>query len=221
MNFPAQLFPAAWSIAAFVPLIALWAWSVRTGGWGRLRDPRQFNVWAGTVVALAVLWSLRAGVQPGLNFHLLGAMAFVLMFGPQLALIGLSVVLAAVTLNGAAAWSAYALNALVMMAVPLLFAHGFYRFVERRLPNHFFVYVFVTAFLGAALTMATTGLAAMLLLYAADAYPVRYLLQNYLPYYVLMGFAEATITGMCVTIFVVYRPAWVGTFDDSRYLLNK
>jgi uncharacterized membrane protein len=221
MNFPAQLFSSGWSIAAFLPLVALWVWSLRKGDWRRLRNATQLNVWAGTIVALVLLWSMRAGVQPGLNFHLLGAMAFVLMFGPQLAIAGLSIVLAAVTLNGAAAWSAYALNALVMVAVPVLFAHGLYRLVERWLPNHFFVYVFVTAFLGAALTMGATGLAATLLLYAADVYSAHYLLHDYLPYYLLLGFAEATITGMCVTIFVVYRPAWVCTFDDTRYLLNK
>jgi uncharacterized membrane protein len=26
---------------------------------------------------------------------------------------------------------------------------------------------------------------------------------------------------MVVTLFVVYRPEWVGTFEDSRYLRDK
>jgi len=37
-------------------------------------------------------------------------------------------------------------------------------------------------------------------------------------YLVYLSFGEATISGMLMTLFVVYRPSWVATFDDSRYL---
>jgi uncharacterized membrane protein len=33
-----------------------------------------------------------------------------------------------------------------------------------------------------------------------------------------MGFGEAFLTGMLVTILVVYRRDWVATFDDARWL---
>jgi uncharacterized membrane protein len=39
-----------------------------------------------------------------------------------------------------------------------------------------------------------------------------------LPFYFLMDWAEAFATGMMVTLMVVYRPEWVATFDDARYL---
>ena len=61
--------------------------------------PAQLNVWLGTIVVLMLVWSMKAGVRPGLNLHLLGATVFTLMFGRQLAIIGLSIVLAAVTLQ--------------------------------------------------------------------------------------------------------------------------
>lgn len=221
MNFPADLFPHDWYVAAWVPFVAALAWSARTAEWRRLGDSAQLHVWLGTIVALVVLWSMKAGVRPGLEFHLLGATAFVLMFGRQLAVVGLSIVLAAVTANGSAAWGAYALNALVMVLVPVLTAHGIFRLVERRLPNHFFVYVFVSAFFGAALSVAATGAFSTLLMAGLRIYAADYLLSQYLPLYMLLGFSEATLTGMCMTILVVYRPAWVGTFDDARYLLNK
>jgi uncharacterized membrane protein len=54
----------------------------------------QLNVWLGTVVLLILVWSMKAGVKPGLNMHLLGATIFTLMFGRQLAVIGFSLVLA-------------------------------------------------------------------------------------------------------------------------------
>lgn len=221
MNFPGDLFPAGWYVTAVLPLLAALTWSLRTAPWSRLSGSGELNVWLGMIVVLAVLWSIKAGVQPGLNFHFIGATAFVLMFGPQLAMIGLAVVVAAVTLNGAADWSAYALNTAVMVVVPVLIAHAIYRAVEHHLPNHFFVYIFVTAFFGAALTVIATGTVGTLTVYAAGIYGANYLLSQYLPFVLLLAFSEATLTGMCMTVLVVYRPAWVGTFDDARYLLNK
>jgi uncharacterized membrane protein len=36
-----------------------------------------------------------------------------------------------------------------------------------------------------------------------------------------MSWAEALLTGMVMTMMVIYRPDWVVTFDDARYLENK
>lgn len=221
MDFPDQLFPTAWSVAAWVPLLAVLGVSLRAAPWQQLRDGQRFNVLAGAVVVLMLLWSMKAGVKPGLNLHLMGAAVMVLAFGPRLALIGLLAVLAGVTANGSAAWSSFALNALVMVVVPVAAAWGWLRLAERFLPRHLFVYIFVNGFFGAALAVMAIGLAAVLLLFASGAYGAEYLLSEYLPYYVLLAFSEAWISGMAITLMVVYRPAWVSTFDDARYLLNK
>lgn len=221
MNFPESLFPMPWPLAAWLPLLAAWAWSGWRAPWQRLRDSEQLNVMAGMVVVLALLWSMKAGVRPGLNYHLLGATVFVLAFGPHLATIGLSLVLAAVTFNGGAAWSSFALNALVMVVIPVWVAYVIYVIVDSYLPNHLFVYIFVNAFLGGALAVLAAGIGATLLLLGAHVYDARYLTGEYLPYCLLLAFSEAWISGMAITLMVVYRPAWIGTFDDARYLLNK
>ena len=59
------------------------------------------------------------------------------------------------------------------------------------------------------------------LLWLADVYPAIALVDDYLPYYFLLGFAEAWLNGAMVTLMVVYVPHWVDSFDDRRYLLNK
>lgn len=221
MNFPDGLFPAMWQALAWLPFTACLAWAVWKAPWKRLANGTQSNVWLGAMVSLAVLWSMKAGVHPGLDLHLLGAMVAVLMFGPQLALLALTLVAAAVTLNGAAGWQAFALNALAMAVLPVGVAHAVHRAVERWLPRHFFIYVFVTAFLGAVLTVALTGATVTLLLQVAGTYPADLLFGQYLPYFLLLGFPEGWLSGALVTIMVVYLPRWVCTFDDSRYLLNK
>lgn len=225
MNFPEGLFSNEWAFGAVVPFAVVWLWCLRTAPWRRIADSVQLNVWLGTIVVLILFWSMNAGVQPGLNLHLLGATAFTLMFGRQLAIIGLSVVLAAVMLNGGAqvveAWQPFALNALVMVVVPCFIAHALLRGTERFLPAHFFIYVFFAAFFGAALVAVTTGLLATLLMWSANVYPADMLFADYFPYYILLGFAEAWFNGAAITLMVVYYPHWVGSFDDRRYLIGK
>lgn len=226
MNFPDGLFGDAWAFGAFLPLAVVWWLCWRTGPWRRLLDSAQLNVWLGAIVALMLVWTMQAGVRPGLNLHIIGATAFTLMFGPQLAIVGLSAVLAAVTANGGglesfAAWQPYALNALVLAVFPVIAAHALLRVSERYLPHHFFVYVFFAAFFGAALAVVATGLVAIALLWAAGVYPVDLLFGEYFPPFILLGFAEAWLNGAAVTLMVVYYPRWVGTFDDRRYLKDK
>ena len=66
-----------------------------------------------------------------------------------------------------------------------------------------------------------TGTVSALLLASHPAYDWRSLAQEYLPYYYLMSFAEAFVTCGLITLFVVYRPHWVYSFRDERYLKGK
>ena len=55
----------------------------------------------------------------------------------------------------------------------------------------------------------------------ADAYRPDYLFGDALSFYFLLSWSEAFTTGLMLAIFVVYKPHWVATFDDRRYLLRK
>ncbi len=221
MNLPDTLLGEAWYWAAWAVWLPLFARSVLNAPWGRLRDSEQLNVWLGMIVLLTVIWSLKAGVKPGLSMHLLGATVFTLSFGPHLAFVGLSLVLLGISLNGAGGFSGYAINALLMAGISVWLSQALYRLVVRYLPRHFFVYIFVNGFFAAGLTVIGVGLAATFLLVVAGAYPLDYLVTEYLPYFLLLGFSEAWLSGMVMTLFVIYRPAWVATFDDASYLANK
>jgi uncharacterized membrane protein len=225
MNFTDGLFGDFWAYGAFFPYALLLLWAVRTAPWKRLGDNSQMHVWMGTIVVLAVVWSLKAGAKPGLHLHLLGATAFTLMFGRQLALLGLSVVLAAVTFNaglkGIEGWQVLALNALALIVVPVFVAHAVLRFVERWLPPNIFIYFFVAAFFGGAVAVVASGLFSGLLFWGAGIYSIDLLLSDYLLFYILLGFAEAWLNGAAITLMVVYTPRWVGSFDDRRYLWQK
>jgi len=97
-----------------------------------------------------------------------------------------------------------------------------FRLLDRRLPNHFFVYVLGNGFFGAALAVAAIGLATTAVMAMAGVYPLDYLLAQYTPFATLLiSWAEAFSTGMAITVIAVYRPAWLETFDDVRYIQNK
>ncbi len=221
MNLPDHLLPGAWYWGGHALFALALGWALITAPWRRLRDNAQQHVWFGACVFLMVLWSIKTGIRPGLNFHLLGTTAATLMFGPQLALVAVAVVLAAVTLAGGAGWETFSLNGLVMGAAPVAFSYGLFRLVDARLPNNFFVYVFANAFLGGALAMMFTGLVSTALLFLSEIYSLTYLKAHYLPYFILMSWSEAITSGAALTLMVVYRPEWVATFDDNRYIRNK
>lgn len=221
MNFAPDLFSAGWHIFACLCGLGVGAWVIRTAPWRRMLDGHQLNALAGAAVILTLLWSLNAGVYPGLNLHILGAMATTLIFGPQLALVVLALALSGVTLNGSVEWTAVPINFLAMGIVPVALGSLYFRLVERWLPKHFFVYIFVNAFIGAMVIVLIQGLIASLMLFSAGAYSADKLLSEYLPFFLLLGFAEAWLSGMALTLMVIYRPEWVASFDDRLYLMNK
>lgn len=219
MNFPAQFFESAtlWLCQALsVSLLLYAAWRVR---WRQL-DPVGLNAWMGACVAVMLFWSLKGGFRPGLDFHLLGGTAFALMAGPWLALIGLAIVLAGVTAYGMAEWAAFGVNYLVMAVAPVAVAGCTLRLAQR-LPANYFVYIFFNAFLTGWLSFFLTGLLGVSILALAGAYPLDYLFGDALGFYFLLSWSEAFTTGLMLAIFVVYKPHWVATFDDRRYLHRK
>lgn len=221
MNFPYGLLPAAWHWAALLVCVFVAALALRRAPWRSLLEHGRLHVLLGTCVALMLLWSIRALRVPGLEYHYLGATLVTLMFGWRLALLALALVLAAHVLNGTSDWQTFPMNLLTMGLVPIAVSRFIWRYTETRLPANFFVYIFACAFFGAGLAMFAVTLTGSSLLGISGAYSPEQLYQDYLQLIPLFMFPEAFITGLLMTLLVVYRPEWVETFDDRRYLAGK
>ncbi|HEY0268527.1 MAG TPA: energy-coupling factor ABC transporter permease [Methyloradius sp.] len=221
MNFPDGLLPATLLWIANILAGSILYLAVKTADWRLLKNEGWQHLFLGTSATLILLWSIKAGIKPALDFHMLGATLLSLMFGWQFALMALSLVLIGITAFGMAGWESLGLNFMLMGIIPALFSYNFFRWVDRKLPNHFFIYVYVTSFASAALAITLCGIAAILVLSLGGVYTGHYLMQNYLPYFILMAWSEALLTGMAVTMMAVYRPEWLITFSDKRYLNNK
>ena len=221
MDTTAVPLSAAWTVAGWVlalPLVLCAAWAAP---WRRLGDSEQAHVWLGGVFCLVALWSLRATVGDGYTFHLLGITAFTLAVGPALAVAGSALAVALLIAVRGGLWLNGAIAYLTMAALPVGASWLVLRLAERRLPPNFFVYVFVAAFFGAALAYGAAGLAGATVLTSAAGMPAGRVFGEYVPYLLYLAFGEATLNGMLLTLAVVYRPRWVTTFDDGRYLAGR
>jgi len=221
MNIPANLFPEWYYWLSHLGYALVLGWALYSAPWYKIRDRENLNVFLGATVAVLLLWTLKAGIRPGMSFHLLGATLLMLMFGWQFALLSLSLVLVGQAAYGNITWFSFSLNALLMAAVPVLFSFALFRLSLRYLPKHFFIYTLFNAYFCAALTMGVTVMLASLLLLAGSGYSWEDLVDHYLPFVPMMVFAEGFFTGMLATSMVLFRPEWIGSFDDRRYLNGK
>ncbi|MBV8049496.1 MAG: energy-coupling factor ABC transporter permease [Paludibacterium sp.] len=219
MNFPAGLFPLPFLLVLdFATLAALCVAAWRFP-WRQL-TAAQINAWLGACVAAMVLWTLKYDARPGLSYHLLGMTVLTLMMGPALAMLAAALVIAVACLMAGGAWQPLGLDWLTSGVLPVALTWASLRLIQRRLPCNYFVYLFLNAFLTGGLAMAAAGLAGVAVLGAFGVYAWDGLLSEALPYYLLLAWSEAFLTGLLMAILIVYRPRWVASFDDARYLKN-
>ena len=222
LHIPADLLPVSLMWAGNVLMLALVILAIKKFSFTELLNnkPSQ-NVLFGAMVALLLIWKIKAGISPGLGFHHLGATMFTLMFGWPLALLGLSTIMLASVLLQHNEVLSLGINGLLSVAIPVFVSYGILRLSQKRLPDNFFIYIFVAAFFGAGIAVAASRLSAIALLSLVQAYPDSQLVTESLVYVPLFMFPEAFVTGMLTSAMVIYKPEWVMTFDDERYITGK
>ena len=222
LHIPSDLLPQGLLWASNILFLLCLLLAIRFAPWKALLNSQQSqHVFLGAVVLLLTIWGFKAGISPGLGFHHLGATLFTLMFGWSLATVGLTVTMIASLLLQSSDWASLGINGLISIVLPIVSSYAILKSSQKWLPDNFFIYIFVCAFFGAAVAIALSRLSAITLLLLINAYPYEQLIEESLQYLPLFMFPEAFITGMLITIFVVYRPDWISTFDDERYIRGK
>lgn len=186
-----------------------------------LGDPERQRVWFASIALLFIVWSMKAGITPGLSVRFLMVTALTLMHGWRLAVVAGAVVLAMMGFTGRADWSSFGTNLLCMAVVPALFAAWMHEQIHTRLPPNYFIYFFVTTFLGAALAFNLAGLVRFGLIAASGTLATAQAGPEYFAILPLMSFGEAVLNGTIIGMAVVYRPQWVMSFDDRVYLQQR
>jgi uncharacterized membrane protein len=195
--------------------------ALRMAPWRNFRQSEYLHVFLGAIVCLLLLWHMRAQVNPGLSFHLLGVTAVTLMFGWSLAVLASSVALLGVALNAGGGWDAFVINAVTTGVLPVSLTQILLVLIRYYLPKQFFVYILVNGFLTAGFVGILSGYLATGLLVWSGAYTYAELDQTFLPFFPLMFLPEAMLNGWILAAMVVFRPEWVGSFSDEQYLKGK
>jgi uncharacterized membrane protein len=183
-----------------------------------LEDRERQWVWLGSLGVLLAIWAMKAGVTPGLSVRFLLVSSLTLMHGWQLAVIGGAMSLAVMCVVGLAGWPAFGADLLCMVIVPAIVTTQIHQLVHARLPHNYFVYFFVTVFVGSALAFNLAGLGRVALLAWSGTLDEAHVGTEYFALLPMMSFGEAFLNGVVMAMTVVYRPKWVMSFDDRLYL---
>jgi len=224
MTFPVDVVPLVWLWVFNLMFALVFVQSLRHAPWDYLRDRHDGNILFASIIVVWLIWQLRTTIpgNPGLEFHLLMATSVTLMFGWGFAFLVICAVQLLMTFQGAAAWASFTAVALVNGAIPIAVTVLVYELARRWLPRHFFVYIFVCCFLAGALGMLASRLTGMAVLLSGDDYTVFQLqADGYFMMLPITMFPEAFVNGALMTMLVVFRPHWVGSFRDSQYLKGK
>jgi len=188
--------------------------------WLPLRHGPLQSPWLAAMVLLPFLWSTERMLPSGLALHVSSACLLTLMFGWPLGMWTLVPVVALASLVGRATLPEVGsmVSHLVWLGlVPGTLALGLGLAIRRWLPHHLFVFILGRAFIASALAVSITGYLA----YLAGRKPDTLALEEWLLAYWLTGWGEGFGTGMLVAIFVAFKPHWLLTYSDARYLPRK
>lgn len=213
LSFPLSVLATTW-----IALVLLIAWAIRSAPWARLSKCGFGQVWHGSIAFVVLLWSLRATLRDGFTFHLLGMVGIFLALGLPLAITSSALAIAVLTILQKAPFANIAPAFFILVAPALVVGRTALWICEQKLPPHMFVYIFGAAFVGAGLSIAVTLPISLAVWAITTERAFGAVLSDYFPIVVQLGFGEAVLTGMLVTIGVVYKPEWVSTFEDARYL---
>lgn len=219
MSITSGLLSMLWSWLLGPLYLAVLLLAIRRAPWPVVADNRGLqHLFLGATVLLIAMWSMRAGISPGLSVHFLGMTALTLVLGWDLAVLSGSLVLVAMTLLGRESWDGFMVNGVCLVVVPVLLTFVLHRLVEQNFPRNFFVYLFLTGFLGAACVTAISGVLMGAVLWLDGVYSWQKIHHEYVRYLPLIMFPEALMNGIIMTGVMVFYPDWVRTFDARIYI---
>lgn len=204
---------------AWVLLLVLLLGALRRLPWDRIRADRGAQaVFGAGVLALVALRLARIELAPGLDLHLLGSTIAALIYGWAFGLYAILIATLGAWALADRIWLDLALDLALTGAAPVLLTTALLDFAWRRLPDHPMIYLYFNACLAAALAIATAQLGKAAVVWSLGLAGLERTAENFLLTLPALMFAEAFLTGGTLIVLVTWRPRWVATFHDARYL---
>lgn len=213
--FYANLNPVLQACCALFAGVVCWI-ACRQIPWQKWQAPTVFSAWCASIIVLVLTWRMRIPLANGVDLHLLGLALFYLMFARPLAILGIGIAVMAYTYEYQGNWENLGVNIVLLAILPSYLSDFLLTASKRYLPRHLFVYLLGNGFFFTVLVnglVACSALALREFITIGRAIP----LDSY-AYALLLCWGEAFLTGFIITIFTIYRPDWVLSFDDATYL---
>ena len=139
---------------------------------------------------------------------------FVGLIEGSMAVLLLSAVAGVVWVVGALPFEAWLSQWVWIGLVPATLALGLGALLRRWLPDQVFIYILGRGFLGTAVCIFLSGVMYELLYHLVGGVAVEQALVARW----LMAWGDAFLTGLFTAIFVAFKPEWLATWSDDRYL---
>ena len=218
MSIEYALLPAWFVGWMFLPAGGILLWAMVRVNWSALQaKPTLQHIFYISCIALAVLWSIRAGISSGLGIHFMGLTAATLLMGWPLALLAGALSLLGICVIGLEAYPCFAVNYLVSVALPVFTSHWILFFVQKHLPANPFVYIFLCGFFNGAFAILVVALSTALLIGGLEVYGWDDVWERYLIFLPLMLFPEAFLNGMVVATVMGTAPELLSSFNVKKY----
>lgn len=185
--------------------------------WRMLRADAQHQLLTpllATLVVLPWLWALPALHTIPLQLQWSGAGLVLLMLGWPLAVPALLAVGIFAALISPMTWEQALTLSVWQGIVPATFALALGALLRRFVPSHPFIYILGRGFLG---TVACLFAASALRQAFGHSLPATEAGLGLVARW-LMAWGDGFVTGMLCAIFVAFRPQWLATWSDTRYL---
>lgn len=188
--------------------------------WHLLRQPLLQALCVGALLALCVLWQLKAQLPDLPPVHFLGITTIALLLGLRLTILVIPLALllpqlAALLLHQPVA----ELNAILLQWTALtlvaLQSYGCYLLASHKLPQHLFVAIFVSGFLNGLLCALTFVALLALGFFGVLAAGESSQIGDFLLVMPLLAMPEALLNGMALTLLLVYKPHWVAAYRQT------
>jgi len=212
------MFPNAFLILCGLMSAGWLIWAAWGCNWAALLANRNAqHFFFGSSIVIAAFWLMKAGILPGLSFHILALTAVTLMMGWRLTVVSATLAQMGLVLIGQLDWPMLGYQLLFGCFLPIAFSFWFYCLVYKRLTHNPFVYILVAGFLNAGLTHAFSDLMTSASYWLSGSYSLAQIWHDYLRYLPLMMFPEGVINGMFISGMVAFHSRWLSTFDEDSY----
>lgn len=181
------------------------------------------------IVLLSLAWNLRAHLPSAategwvdLSFHFFGSSLLVAMFGlwPALVILFFVAIVGIFIVSGNLAEAAT--HYIFAGVLPGLVACLVMDMIRRFMPKHLFILILGNGYMAA---FSGTFVCGMLIYAIQQLFGLQSLSTvdpvGWIMALIILSFSEGSMSGMLLSIFLIYRPNWVPTYDEKAYLGNK